>query len=127
MTITRRDLFRVAAATGIASVFGVPESSPVDVFTLADLLNAERIMNEHAACPFGVGCYRIFVHIVAREDITLGSLTFNASYRVRETAWSLMRHERCRETMGKRGHVTAEEMFARVAESHVDPMPVPVA
>lgn len=45
--------------------------------------------------------------------MTLDSLTMNATYRARETAWSLMRHERRREDMGKRGHVTAGEVLER--------------
>ncbi len=126
MTITRRDLFRAAAATGIAAVVGPAITAPSpDVFSVADLLRAEAILNAHAVQHFGGGLYTIFLHPKSAEDITLDSLTVNATYRVRETAWSLMRHERLREDMGKRGHVTAADVFARVAEGYAEPVALP--
>jgi hypothetical protein len=64
--------------------------------------------------PFGG--YTMFLQPDQHEEVTLDSLTVNAPYRVRETAWSLMSHERRRQKMGKRGHVTAAEVLARVSE-----------
>lgn len=137
--ISRRNFFRAAASAGLAAVVG-PEASrgtlppeffdttsaalSGDVLTFADIQRAEAMLNEHNAPPFADGHYRMFLHPIAAEDIALDSMTINASYRVRETAWSLMQHERRREAMGKRGHVTAAEVFARVAEKPVEPVAV---
>ncbi len=125
--ITRRNLFRAAAGASIAAAVGAPPvpAQASDALTFADLLRAERTLSEQNIPAFG-GQYRMFLQPKQAEDVTLDSLTMNATYRVRETAWSLMRHERRREGMGKRGHATAAEIFARVAEGHDYPATVPI-
>lgn len=143
MNITRRNLFRGAVASGIAAVVGPeaphrilpPEFFDVaasltaskDVLTLEDLLKADRLLKEQHVSPRSDGRYHVVLHPVAAEDVSLDCLTINASYRVREAAWSLMRHERRRQDMGKRGHVTAAEVFARVMERPIESVPLPFA
>jgi hypothetical protein len=61
------------------------------------------------------GSYLTFLSPEAAEEVALDNLTMGASYRVRETAWSIMRHERRRKALGRRGHVTAQECIDRAA------------
>lgn len=139
--LTRRALFQATAAAGITAAVGpeaVRGSLPAEffaasagtmvaspsAFTFADLLRAEAMLNAANVPRFGE--YTMFLQPDQHEEVTLDSLTVNAPYRVRETAWSLMLHERRRQKMGKRGHVTAAEVFARVAEGHDYPATVTI-
>ena len=122
--LTRRALFQATAAAGITAAVGPAPAPPLDAFTFADLLRAEAMLNAANVPRFGG--YTMFLQPDQREEITLDSITTDAPYRVRETAWSLMRHERRRQKMGKRGHVTAAEVFARVSEGHDCPATVAI-
>ena len=118
MLITRRNLFRASLASGVALATGVPAApeAPSDVLTLADLQRAAAMLSAQRVPAFG-GQYRMSLHPVQREDVALDGLTMGATYRERATAWSLMFHERRRQAMGKRGHVTAEEVARRAGIS----------
>ena len=118
--ITRRNLFRAGVATGIAATVGAAPTAE-HVFTRAMLQDAVATLDRNAVRAFDN--YRIFLPPRAAEEVSLIEMTDGASYRVRETAWSLMCHERRREEMGKRGHVTAAEVFARAAEGPVERIP----
>lgn len=130
--ITRRNLFEAAAGAGIAAAVGPTVPLPpavtrdAGVLTFAVLLHAARLLNDANVPRFNSAHYHMSLHPKQTEEVALDSLTMNATYRVRETAWSLMRHERRRESMGKRGHVTAAEVFARLAEGHDYPATVPL-
>ncbi len=135
--LTRRALFQATAAAGITAAIGPETTRPhaallawarapgkSTALTFADLLRAEATLNAANVPRFGG--YTMFLQPDQHEEVTLDSLTVNAPYRVRETAWSLMLHERRRQKMGKRGHVTAAEVFARVAEGHDYPATVTI-
>lgn len=113
--ITRRNLFRASLASGIALAVDASATveAPADVLTFADLQRAAAMLRSQNVPVFG-GQYRMFLHPIQREEITLDGITAKATYRARATAWSLMLHERRRQAMGKRGHVTAEEVARRV-------------
>jgi len=109
--LTRRALFQATAAAGITAAVGPETTKPhaalfawarapgkSTAFTFADLLRAEAMLNAANVPRFGG--YTMFLQPDQYEDVTLDSLTINAPYRVRETAWSLMRHERRRQKMG---------------------------
>lgn len=112
--LTRRNMFRGSLGLGLAAGLGTtPPAKPHDALTVDDILRATAMLRENNVPRFGGDGYRMFLHPNAAEDVALDNLTMDASYRVRETAWSIMQHERRRQAMGKRGHVTATECLAR--------------
>lgn len=124
--LTRRALFQATAAAGITAAVGPAPTSPTDALTFADLLRASAMLDAQNVPRFGDCNYRMVLQPDQYEEVALDSLTVNAPYRVRTTAWSLMLHERRRQKMGKRGHVTAAEVFARVSEGHDYPATVAI-
>jgi hypothetical protein len=122
--LTRRALFQATAAAGITAAVGPAPAPAQDVLTFADLLRASEMLDAQNVPRFGG--YTVFLQPDQYEEMALNSLTVNATYRVQETAWSLMRHERRRQEMGKRGRVTAAEVFARVSEGHDYPATVTI-
>lgn len=124
MSTTRRAFLGGAIGAGITSVIGVPAlpaPSTSGVFCLADLQRAVAMLsaNNIPAPPWIVLHPKVAADLeIAKrrwaEDEALAKWQRGATYRARLTAGSLMAHERHREALGKRGHVTADEVVARV-------------